>query len=548
MRLSRRLAPFVASLVTATLVTLPSAGASGSASESRLRSNPGPVSLFSRATGVPVTTEPTNASVVPGPAGARITWGADAGATGASPDSRTSAASTGGGALAPSVSSGFDTIPRIGPNWPADPTGAKSDTYVFTAVNTSYGLYDLTGTPVLGPESFDGFFPLPTSAMVFDPKVIYDQYNQMFVLAFVAESDALRKGWLLLVSIPNATATDKTTWCASQINIDRLAGDGRQWGDYPGLGYDADRVTVTTNQFNFAAPGNFAYAQVLSFPKTSLYDCAQTLTYDVFTGPKTRDPDKTQAFTIQPATSAGTAPAVDQYLLSYEWETPSLVLWRIHDTLAGLRLTKVALPIPKVQISPYGTQGGGSETKWNTLWDPGDLRLVNAFYDADLNMVYAAHVIRRNILPDTVTGGYAEAAIRWYEVQPGAVLADSTVTRYGVVGTAETDAGWPVVATDATGNLWVAYSRASAVTGEYLSAWAAEIVPGSTVPETPLLLVAGQARFEAISGPERWGDFNGISRDPVNPALIAMVNQYAKSDGSGPTQDWQETFSLLTHA
>ncbi|HVH54398.1 MAG TPA: hypothetical protein VNA32_09740 [Actinomycetota bacterium] len=204
----------------------------------------------------------------------------------------------------------------------------------------------------------------------------------------------------------------------------------------------------------------------------------------------------------------------------------------------------MALPVAKVTISPYGTQAGGGLNNSNSLWDPGDLRLVNAFYDPDLRRVYAAHVIFKNLRPDAVTGGYQEAAIRWYEVAPGASLKASAVTRHGVVGTPETDAGWPVVATDGLGTLFVTYSRASAVTGEYLSAYVAEIPAGSTVAEITLL-AAGDARMEAVRGPERWDDFNAISRDPLNPAVMAVVNQYAKSDGSGPTEDWQETVDLV---
>jgi hypothetical protein len=346
--------------------------------------------------------------------------------------------------------------------------------------------------------------------------------------------------------MPGATASDPASWCVHQIRADQVERDGKQWADYPGLGYDRDRVTVTSNQFDFTGPQGFAYAQVLSFDKTGLYDCTQPLKFDVFGGTDTSNPDGTRAFTVQPATSAGTAP-LDQYLMSFKRTRAggsALVLWRLRQTTGGPRLTRVAIPVGKATVSPYGTQAGGGLTNTNTWWDPGDLRLVNAFYDPDLQRVYAAHVIFRNLKPDAVTGGYQEAVIRWYEVAPGSSLKASAVTRHGIVGTPETDAGWPVVATDGLGTLFVTYSRASVVTGEYLSAYVAEIPAGSTIAEIALL-AAGDARMEAVRGPERWGDFNAISRDPLNPAVMAVVNQYAKSDGSGPTEDWQETVDLV---
>jgi hypothetical protein len=450
------------------------------------------------------------------------------------------------GPRAPVSSLHFDAIRRIGPNWPADPTGAIGETAIVTAVNTSVAVYDRTGTSLLAPTPFATLGTFPPGTDVFDPKVVYDPYGQQFVLVFVAVHDGLERSWIVVSAMPGATAQDPATWCVHQVKADQVKGDGKQWADYPGLGYDLDRVTVTSNQFDFGGPQGFAYAQVLSFSKTGLYDCMQPLEFQAFGGAATSNPDGTRAFTVQPATSAGTAPA-DQYLLSYE-RTPgggsALVLWRLRQTTSGPRLSRVAIPVGRVTVSPYGTQAGGGLNNSNTWWDPGDLRLVNAFYDPDLQRVYAAHVIFKNLKPDTVTGGYQEAAIRWYEVAPGAPLRASAVTRRGTVGTAETDAGWPVVATDGLGTLFLTYSRASVVTGEYLSAYVAEIPAASTSAEIALL-AAGDARMEAIRGPERWGDYNGISRDPIDPAVMAVVNQYAKSDGFGSTADWQQTVDLV---
>jgi hypothetical protein len=171
---------------------------------------------------------------------------------------------------------------------------------------------------------------------------------------------------------------------------------------------------------------------------------------------------------------------------------------------------------------------------------------VNAWYDADLGTLYTAHAVAKDLDPDPISGGYLESVVRWYEIEPAAKLKDSSVLRKGTVGTPETDAGWPVVGTDAAGDLFIAYERASAVTGEYLSSWAAEIAPGRSKADL-LLLAAGQARVEANEGPEHWGDYAGISRDPLTGAM-AVVNQYALSDGSGPTRDWQQTVDVVGDA
>lgn len=205
---------------------------------------------------------------------------------------------------APESTFGFDAIPRIGGNWPADPTGAMGVSWFFTAVNTSYALYDLTGLPVVGPNPLQSLFSLPTGTQVFDPKVVYDQYDDTFVLAFLGVNDARRRSWILFVTIPNATANDPETWCGAIVNGDRTAGDGRQFADYPGLGYSSDHVVVTANTFAFDDLA-FEGAIALAFPKTRLYDCDRTLAFDTFLGRQIRNPDGSPAFGLQPATTVG---------------------------------------------------------------------------------------------------------------------------------------------------------------------------------------------------------------------------------------------------
>ncbi len=126
-------------------------------------------------------------------------------------------------------------------------------------------------------------------------------------------------------------------------------------------------------------------------------------------------------------------------------------------------------------------------------------------------------------------------------MSPAGKLKNSVLARKGTIGAPEVDLGWPSVATDGSGNLFVTYNRASAVTGEFLSAWVAEIPPGSTTA-TQLLLKPGLATYDAVSGIERWGDFTGIGRDPVTPGLVATFNQYALNPAS-----WQQAVNVVQH-
>jgi hypothetical protein len=443
---------------------------------------------------------------------------------------------------APQAVLGFDTLTDPF-SFPSDTIGALGDTFFVTAVNTQLAVYDRTGVQVVAPIQLDALHPNTVGHFAFDPKVVYDPYNDTFVVAYLVEEDSPQLSLIVTVAIPNATANDTATWCSTSFLGDQVAGSPVVWADYPGLGYNLDRVTITTNQFTFpSSQGQFRYSQVMSIPKVSLYDCTATVVADVFAGTQTEDPNGFPSFTLQPAQTVD-LPATSQLLLSVEilGKNSYFVVWRIKNTSTGLKLKKGLLSIGRTQFPPLGTQGGGSLTDVDTYWDSGDGRLINAFYDADANQLFAAHAVFKDFTPDPITGAYPESAVRWYEVSPAGKLKNSVLVRKGTIGAPEVDSGWPSVATDGSGNLFVTYNRASAVTGEFLSAWVAEILPGSTAA-TQLLLKSGLATYNVVPGVERWGDYTGIGRDPVTPTLVATFNQYALNAAS-----WQQTVSVIQH-
>jgi hypothetical protein len=458
----------------------------------------------------------------------------------------------------PSEEAEFNAIGSDGKISPADPIGAASRNHVLTAVNVHFAIWDKasTGTPApLLAGTLESMFPrLPPSAFVFDPKVIYDEYRDRFVLIFLSGQGGPfgpgeKRTDILVVTIPGSSPTDPARWCRHRLNGDQVIRNGLQLADYPGLGFDRERVYITTNMFSFAGRGRFRYAQILALGKTKLYRCQRKLEIDVFGRKQTRDPGaKRQAFTIQPAvtqTEAGRSPP--GFLVSFQDRTcgndcgKRLTIWRVKERRRELVLESDAVNVGKAQFAPLGTQKDGSPVcvPIDHCWDTGDLRLTHAFFDADRSRLYAAHTVRADIAPGD---GYVEAVVRWYEVDTSP-FRKSKPTRRGIIGASRLDAGWPALATDAAGNLFITFSRAGApFPGEYLSSVAATIPAGATTPDAVQVLAPGESLYTADLGRfQRWGDFNGINRDPVDPFDIWMVNQYAKSDGSPPSTNlWQQ--------
>jgi hypothetical protein len=377
---------------------------------------------------------------------------------------------------------------------------------------------------------------------------VYDAYDQHFVLVYLLYNG--KEGYIVVVTIPEATANRKATWCHWVYPGDQIAGDGHQFADYPGLGFTADRVTITTNNFQFSGPG-YDYAQILSFKKSSLYDpgCAGTPKPTVLGGHRTIEPDGSKAFTLRPAETVGTTSPGAQYLTSFDYNgsgPDDIILWRLRFVNGKARLTKTAIPVGQVRFPPYGMQCNGT-ARLDTRWDTGDTRLINAFYDADTGLLYTAHAVAHEF-----GAGGTESAVRWYEVQPASRLSDSTIPRKGIVGRDGYDAGWPSVATDASGNLFVNYNEASAANDECISALATTVLPGLLTDTGPTVLKLGDARYQFGAGVERWGDYSAINRDPADLSglTMAVFSSYAfdPSPSSPTTFLWDEWIALISNS
>lgn len=418
---------------------------------------------------------------------------------------------------------------------PADPTGAIGRNAIVAAVNTKVAVYRRDGRLIDGPTSLNRITGALRGLNQTDPKVVYDPYEDVFLLVFLTYDD--RNGFIDVVTIPGPTADDRSTWCVLHMNGDQVRGDGKQFADYPSVGFTRDRVTISTNNFDFRRLSRFGYVQLISFTKRALYDdpdCNDTIRPSVLSGNATRDPDGSKAFTIQPATSIGPAGSA-QWLTSIDLERrrSSLVLWRLAPDGGRLRLTASAHGVGSLRVPPLGRQCGGTPGSDNHAWDTGDARLINAWYDGAANRVYAAHAVRR-----TAGGGAVESAVRWYEVRPVSRIARSRLTRTGQVAVADADLAWPSIATDRAGTVFLNYSRASAT--ECLGIWGATVDRGTETANATELF-AGQTRYE-FTGPggpagglERWGDYAAIARDPRRGRQMVFFNAYAS--GGGATTD-----------
>ena len=207
--------------------------------------------------------------------------------------------------LAPSLVTGFDGMDDLDGFNPSDTTGALGDGFFVAAVNSSIEVFNLDGTTAVARTTLSSLSGNP-SILHFDPKVVYDQYTDTFVIAWLGQDDAPRASEINVLAIPDATATTTSTWCRTTFAGDQIPASPALWADYPTLGYNDSRITISTNQFTFpSSTASFRYSQVMTIDK-SVYDCSLPVpTPTVFGGTKTRDRNRNQAFTIQAGAERG---------------------------------------------------------------------------------------------------------------------------------------------------------------------------------------------------------------------------------------------------
>ena len=266
-------------------------------------------------------------------------------------------------------------------------------------MNTSIEVFNLDGTSAVPRTTLASLSGNP-SILHFDPKVVYDQYADTFVIAWLGQDDAPRASEINVLAIPDATATTTSTWCRTTFAGDQIPASHALWADYPTLGYNDSRITITTNQFTFpSSTGSFRYSQIMTIDK-SVYNCTLPVpTPTVFGGTETRDQNREAVLHDPGGAERGVRtrrPAPDlvpRCQAQRRLPRPVADQTDVHR----VRAEEGALPRDREGLlTSAGDPGGGGVNSSNFWWDAGDLRLVNAFYDADRNQLYTAHTVFKN--------------------------------------------------------------------------------------------------------------------------------------------------------
>ncbi|MEI8282136.1 MAG: hypothetical protein WCG75_07015, partial [Armatimonadota bacterium] len=159
------------------------------------------------------------------------------------------------------------------PYVPPDTDGDVSLSTVVVQANGRIRSYDRLGVPGALNTDADSFFASVRTAIVVDPRVVFDRISQRWIIEGIDEGSPNNRICFAVSNSENITAG--TVWTFFQFS-QNIGGGIDGFADYATMGVDANGVYFGTNRFG----GSFSNCDLFAVNKASLL--AGTLTVTAF--------------------------------------------------------------------------------------------------------------------------------------------------------------------------------------------------------------------------------------------------------------------------
>ena len=451
---------------------------------------------------------------------------------------------------------------------PPDPILAAGPSHLVEMVNEIIGFRTKDGTlvgPTLpGPTSLDEFWStivgssgLTPEAFTFDPKVVYDEVAERFVVMSLGVSDRLIDSAPTDDSSIYLAVSDDSdpngTWCGVRIDSSVEIGTGVfHWADFPGLAVDDEAIYLTANMFQYfsldqPSPGAFGGVRLWIVDKGlvgGLYDCdtADITVIDPYNGV-----NLDQQVSLQPAMAHGSsAPGVGTFLVGYSGTTLDtgsdgtlnefLQVLRIDDPLGS-----PSIDYQLVSLGDIEDRSSGSPLP--KAPQMGSAALIETNDRASLSVMCRDDSLYATATIDPTGtlfsgGGIGESTALWV-VMDTSDLDNLSVADQGIVDGEDIATGthtfYASLAVDDNGFLVLGFSASgpSIYPGAYFT-WR-ETGDAAGTNRGSGALQAGLAFYERTrlsNDLHRWGDFSSVAIDPAVVACFWAFNQFADTQGS----------------
>ncbi|MEP2936706.1 MAG: hypothetical protein ABJM06_10115 [Gilvibacter sp.] len=411
--------------------------------------------------------------------------------------------------------SNLPNFPGLGDNnasIPPDIGGAVGPNHLMVALNTQVRIQTKVGAN-LSTVTLNAFFsPLGGSPNMFDPKVLYDPFEQRWIITAVANGGLATSALMLGVS---DTDDPTGTWSLYQYLTDAT---NTNWFDYPSIGFNKNWIVVTGNMF--AISDN-------SFAGTAHYIFDKGATYGGTATPTVLSRPTTEGFTICPAITLDNTQETLYMVTSWNSGVGALRLYTITGTPAAPVYTMTSL-FPTSTSGWAAIPAGGADfapqSGSTNLIANGDRRIQNAVFRN--GSLWTTHTI---FLPAGTSP--TRSGVQWWEINPttGAVLQNEKIQD----ATGTNFFAYPTLGVNAYDDLLIGYSSFSA--GQFASSnFSIRLnTDPLNVTQATTQFKAGLAKyFKVFSTSNRWGDYSSTTIDP-DDFSIWTIQQYAELPVSG---------------
>ena len=400
---------------------------------------------------------------------------------------------------------------------PPDTTGAVGATQYVQWVNSSFAVFDkatgaVTKGPVAGNTLFTGFGGQCENTNDGDPVVMYDKAAGRWVLMQFAVTNGNTAGYYQCVAV------SQTSNALGAYN--RYAFKYTGFNDYPKAGVWPDGYYVTYNMF--ANGSTFAGGKVCAMDRAKMLagQAATQQCVDLGTSYGGLLPADLDGSTAPPAgapnyvMNLGTS-KLNLWKFKVDWATPA------NTTLTG----PVAIPVTAFAAACGGgtcIPQAGTNNTLDSLADRAMFRFAYRNFGTYESLV-VNHAVKLGTNKRTSYTG-----TRWYELRNPS--GTPTVFQQSTYAPDTTSRWMGSMAMDKQGNIALAYSASSSTINpalRYATRLKADAV--NTLSNETTIVQGTGSQTGTLS---RWGDYSGMTIDPVDDCTFWFTSEYLKANGT----------------
>ena len=399
---------------------------------------------------------------------------------------------------------------------PPDVNGAVGPSHIMTTLNTQVRIQNLTGG-IISTIALNSFWASLGSLNVFDPKILYEPFNNRWIFSAAANGNSSTSSLLVGVSQTN---NPLGLWNLYSIDADAA---NTSWFDFPSMGYNKDWVVISGNMFTVGG-GIFVTGKLFIIKKSDLYTQAVS----------------PQVTVLTPASSPGLSPVatcdnsisslyVVQRVNSNSGGSGFMNLYSItgaigSETFSFVNQFSTPNPWSSFPASENSAPQSGSAQKIAN----GDDRVQNSVYRN--GNIWFAHTV---FLP---AGAPTRSAVQWWQINTLGV----TQQRGRIDdGTGVQHFAYPSIAVNTTNDALVGYAKfSSTIFASGCYAMRLSTDPVNTL-QSEFLFKAGIAPyFKTFGGTDnRWGDYTATMTDPTGVDFWT-IQEYAMAAFSPGNDRW----------